>query len=617
MGRRPARRAPPAVPQAPCTGSPPTTPKGRTLATLVGGRLRAAHRPHQRRPGRRRRLRGAGHARSACTDLRARSCRRRTGPLDKLVVFVPADAGRAPVRAAMAEAGAGRDRRLRPVHVHHRRARAGSARSTGADADDRHGRRARGRRGGAGRGGAAPRPADRRRASPLLAAHPYEEPAFDVVELADPGSRAPAPAGSGPVADDHAARSSPTPSPPRCPRPRTACGSPATPTASYAGSRCAGARATSCSDRMAAEDADVYVTSDLRHHPAASSSSRTGRRWSTSPTGRPSGPGCRWSRRALTAALGATVETRVSTLVTDPWTVPPVKHRTRGAHAESRPVRPTRAARRAGPRRPRRPAAAPAGHAARAWPRSPSCEADARPGSTTRSRDARILVDDLDRRAGEGRRRRRAGQGPPRPRPQPDGPGADHQPQGPRADAARARVAGAPDLHARGRRDRGDGAARGGPGRPRLRWPPSSPPIDERLAAADRRARRQGRRDRRAAEPRSAAGAAAGRAGLPEDLLALYDKLRAAKGGVGAAAAARRAGAAAASSTLDNAELAGHQGRAGRRGDPLRGVPADPGAHRPSPGCDGSFGHHRGRRWLARQPRPRGVRRGAQGRRDR
>ena len=72
---------------------------------------------------------------------------------------------------------------------------------------------------------------------------------------------------------------------------------------------------------------------------------------------------------------------------------------------------------------------------------------------------------------------------------------------------------------------------------------------------------------------------------------------------------------------MNAADLAVIKAAALRRGDPLRGVPADPGAHRrvgavtrplPAPA-----GRHRGRRRLARQPRPGGVRRGAQGRRDR
>ena len=67
-------------------------------------------------------------------------------------------------------------------------------------------------------------------------------------------------------------------------------------------------------------------------------------------------------------------------------------------------------------------------------------------------------------------------------------------------------------------------------------------------------------------------------AGLPDDLLALYDRLRAQKGGVGAAAAAGPRAAAAAGSRSTTPSSPSSR-RPERRGDPLRGVPADPGAH--------------------------------------
>ena len=107
-------------------------------------------------------------------------------------------------------------------------------------------------------------------------------------------------------------------------------------------------------------------------------------------------------------------------------------------------------------------------------------------------------------------------------------------------------------------------------------------------------------------------------AGMPDDLLALYDRLRAPR----TASAPPRCGpasAAAACSTLDNAELGRDPGRGRGRGAPLRGVPADPGPHARSRVCERSRRavRHRGRRRLARQPRPGGVRRRAQGRRHR
>ena len=66
-------------------------------------------------------------------------------------------------------------------------------------------------------------------------------------------------------------------------------------------------------------------------------------------------------------------------------------------------------------------------------------------------------------------------------------------------------------------------------------------------------------------------------AAVPADLLALYDSLRASKGGVGVAELrARECGGCMLS--LDNADLGGHRHKArGGRGRALRAVPADPG----------------------------------------
>ena len=70
-----------------------------------------------------------------------------------------------------------------------------------------------------------------------------------------------------------------------------------------------------------AAGADVYVTSDLRHHPVSEHRERPGAcsvvdvpHWAAEWTWLPV------ASRALREALGDTVETRVSTVVTDPWT---------------------------------------------------------------------------------------------------------------------------------------------------------------------------------------------------------------------------------------------------------------------------------------------------------
>ena len=72
-------------------------------------------------------------------------------------------------------------------------------------------------------------------------------------------------------------------------------------------------------DRVLGSGADVYVTSDLRHHPAAEFLEQGGpalvdvAHWAAEWTWLPV------VRARLDEALGDTVETRVSTLRTDPW----------------------------------------------------------------------------------------------------------------------------------------------------------------------------------------------------------------------------------------------------------------------------------------------------------
>ena len=67
---------------------------------------------------------------------------------------------------------------------------------------------------------------------------------------------------------------------------------------------------------------DAYVTADLRHHPADEHlCGRAGRRSSTWRTGPAERPWCAQAADVLRAALGGSVEVRVSTLRTDPWTI--------------------------------------------------------------------------------------------------------------------------------------------------------------------------------------------------------------------------------------------------------------------------------------------------------
>ena len=157
----------------------------------------------------------------------------------------------------------------------------------------------------------------------LLAVHPYEEPAYDVVELADPGQQ---PTGTGRVGEVG-------PTTLRAFAEQVAAALPAT----AHGVRIAGdperpvRRVALCGgagdfllDRLRASDADVYVTSDLRHHPASEFLEHDGpalldvSHWAAEWTWLPV------LRDRLAAALrdlpGDTVEVRVSTLCTDPWT---------------------------------------------------------------------------------------------------------------------------------------------------------------------------------------------------------------------------------------------------------------------------------------------------------
>jgi putative NIF3 family GTP cyclohydrolase 1 type 2 len=73
-------------------------------------------------------------------------------------------------------------------------------------------------------------------------------------------------------------------------------------------------------DAVRRTDADVYVTSDLRHHPASEFLEHGGpalvdvAHWAAEWTWLPV------VARRVADALGDTVETRVSTICTDPWT---------------------------------------------------------------------------------------------------------------------------------------------------------------------------------------------------------------------------------------------------------------------------------------------------------
>ena len=153
----------------------------------------------------------------------------------------------------------------------------------------------------------------------LLAAHPYEEPAYDVVELAP---ATPAGTGSGRIGDVEPTTLGDFARAVAERLPATAGGVRVGGDTGTTGPPGRGVRG---SGRLHARRGARHRRGRLCHQrprgtiPRASSWRRAGPRSSTSRTGRPSGPGCRWWRRKCEEALGDTVETRVSTVVTDPW----------------------------------------------------------------------------------------------------------------------------------------------------------------------------------------------------------------------------------------------------------------------------------------------------------
>ena len=290
-----------------------TTPKGRALHALTrsGCALLTAHTNADQAVG------GVSEALAGALGLRdlAPLLPAPAEPSDKLVVFVPpSDADR--VREALAAAGAGRI----GDYDHASFSGPGHGRFRPLDG-------ARPTIGEVGRPEVVeeervevvlPRRSRGDVVAAMLAVHPYEEPAYDVVELADPGRSA---TGTGRVGDVD-------PLPLREFAEQVAAALPAT----AHGVRVAGdpdrvvRRVALCGgagdfllDTVRATDADVYVTSDLRHHPASEFREHDGpalvdvSHWAAEWTWLPV------LRRRLESALADTVDVRVSTLVTDPW----------------------------------------------------------------------------------------------------------------------------------------------------------------------------------------------------------------------------------------------------------------------------------------------------------
>ncbi|MEB3034519.1 Nif3-like dinuclear metal center hexameric protein [[Mycobacterium] nativiensis] len=152
----------------------------------------------------------------------------------------------------------------------------------------------------------------------LLAAHPYEEPAFDIFALQ------PLPAGVGigrigtlpapePLSDFVARVAKGLPATTWGVR---AAGDPDLPVSRVA--VCGGA-GDSLLDAAAAADAQVYVTADLRHHPADEHSRRSAMALVDVAHWASEYPWCAQAADLIRSHFGANLPVRVSTLRTDPW----------------------------------------------------------------------------------------------------------------------------------------------------------------------------------------------------------------------------------------------------------------------------------------------------------
>ncbi|MBS41621.1 MAG: Nif3-like dinuclear metal center hexameric protein [Nocardioides sp.] len=292
-----------------------TTPKGRTATTLVaaGCALLTAHT-------------NADLAVDGVSDAMARALGLEdveplvpaaSDPMDKLTVYVPQEAD-AVMRAAIGEAGAGRighydfasfsstgEGRFRPLD--------GAEPMIGTVGEVQTVDEVRIEV-------VLPRALRAAVVRAMRDAHPYEEPAYQVLEMADGGIGA---SGTGRIGNVV----------------RTSLGefaesvAAALPATSH-GVRVAGdpersvRRIAVCGgagdfllDTVRATDADVYVTSDLRHHPASEFLEHEGpalvdvAHWAAESTWLPV------VAERLSGALDGGVETRVSETVTDPWTM--------------------------------------------------------------------------------------------------------------------------------------------------------------------------------------------------------------------------------------------------------------------------------------------------------
>jgi dinuclear metal center YbgI/SA1388 family protein len=241
-------------------------------------------------------------------------------PLDKLVVFVPLDAAEKVIEA-VAAAGAGRlgdyDRcawstpgtgTFRPLAGAHPAIGEINAVERVAEARVEM---------------VVPRPARAAVIAALRGAHPYEEPAFDLLQMVPLPSRR----GTGRVGmlpapmslAEFTARAAAA-------LPRTAWGVRAAgdPTRTVRTVAVCGGSGGSLVEQARGAGADVFLTADLKHHPALEAVTERGghgmalvdaAHWATE------APWLDAVAAALRERFGTTVDVRVSRQVTDPWTV--------------------------------------------------------------------------------------------------------------------------------------------------------------------------------------------------------------------------------------------------------------------------------------------------------
>jgi dinuclear metal center YbgI/SA1388 family protein len=289
-----------------------STPKGRTLATLTraGCGLLTAHT-------------NADRANPGVSDALARALGLRdvrpvvaSGPaLDKLVVFAPVGDAEA-VRAALHAAGAGHvgdydtvsytvagEGRFRPLEgAHPAVGEVGRLEVTDELRIE----------------ALVPRHRRTEVVRAVLAAHSYEEVAYDVIELGDPGTAA---TGAGRIGDVDETTLAAYAEQVAAALPPTARGVLVGGDPDRVVRRVAlmGGAGQDLFPEVLASDADVYVTSDLRHHPAAEFVEKQGpalldvSHWAAEWTWLPE-----LSAR-LAEGLGDTVEIWVSTICTDVW----------------------------------------------------------------------------------------------------------------------------------------------------------------------------------------------------------------------------------------------------------------------------------------------------------